>query len=65
MMPDVERTISGRGSKQPEARNRCKPKEWKKMVATYSGDVPVSATDYERYKLGTDSWLFERDKLKK
>jgi len=63
MMPNVDRTISGRGSKQPTARNRCKPKEWDNMRNDYAGDIPISAIDFERYQMGTDSWLFERERM--
>jgi len=61
-LPDSNRVISGRGSKQPEARNRCKPKEWDKAFATYAGDIEVSATDYTRYQLDRTAWLYERDR---
>lgn len=59
-----EKFVTGRGSKRPDARFRCKEKEWRKVFATYNGDIHVSATDFSKYQLDRYAWLLERDKNK-
>lgn len=61
-LPEHEQNVSGRGSKQPNARFRCSKRVYDKVFVTFSGDIPVSANDYEKYQMGLDSWLFERDR---
>jgi len=60
-LPGYEKNVSGRGSKQKNARFRCKPKEYERVVVDNNGDVEISATDYTRYKLGRWDWLLQRD----
>lgn len=59
--PGIHRLISGRGSHQPKARNRCKPKEWSKLYATYNGDIPVPHHAYYTYQLDRFTG-YERDR---
>ena len=61
-LPEHEQNVSGRGSKQPNARFRCSKRVYDKVFVTFAGDIPVSANDYEKYQMGLDSWLFERDR---
>lgn len=61
-LPEHEQNVSGRGSKQPNARFRCSKRVYDKIFATFAGDIPVSAMDYEKYQMHLDSWLFERDR---
>lgn len=61
-LPEHEQNVSGRGSKQPNARFRCSKRVYDKVFVTFAGDIPVSAIDYEKYQMGLDSWLFERDR---
>ena len=61
LLPMHQHNVSGRGSKTPTARHRCKEKEWKKVFMTYSGDVQVGEREYKMYEQDPQGWLFQRD----
>lgn len=56
-----ERAISGRGSKQPNARNRCKPKEYNIMFHRNQGFYPISANRVQKYQIQQQQIIFPPD----
>lgn len=55
-----DRILSGRGTKQPNARNRCSHKIYEKQYFTYQGEFPISPTRMERYGIAQTKLVYPR-----
>lgn len=53
-----QRVMSGRGIKQPNARNRCSVKKYEKMYFTCQGDYMVPASWIDKFGLQQTKLLF-------
>lgn len=55
------RVISGRGSKQPAARNRCTPRQYNIMFHRMQGFFPLSIGTIKKYKIEQQQIIFPPD----
>ena len=53
-----DRIISGRGSKQPAARNRCTPRQYNIMFHRMQGFFPLSRVKIEKYHIEQQQIIF-------
>lgn len=53
-----DRIISGRGSKQPAARNRCSVKQYEKAYFTCQGNFYINEARMRKYKIEQTKILF-------
>ena len=52
------RIISGRGSKQPNARNRCSVKQYEKLYFDYQGDFLIHRSLLKKYSINETKLVF-------